>query len=219
MKRKDILRNILDGGIVAVVRTSSPEGAERAVEAVLNGGIRVVEVTFTVPGATDVIRRLAGTLGDDVVLGAGTVTSEERARAAIDAGATFIVAPNTDAETIRTAVSMDAVAIPGALTPTEVVAAVNAGADAVKIFPASTFGPLYITALRGPLPDVHYCPTGGVDLDNIPDYFAAGASMVGIGGNLVDKGLVADGNWAEITRRAQEFADAVQGARTQMERA
>ena len=219
MKREDILRNILDGGIVAVVRTSSPEGAERAVEAVLNGGIRVVEVTFTVPGATDVIQRLAGTIGDDVVLGAGTVTNEERARAAIDAGATFIVAPNTDAETIRTAVNMDAVAIPGALTPTEVVAAVNAGADAVKIFPASAFGPSYIKALRGPLPDVHYCPTGGVDLDNIPDYFAAGASMVGIGGNLVDKGLVADGDWAEITRRAQKFADAVQGARTQMERA
>jgi 2-dehydro-3-deoxyphosphogluconate aldolase / (4S)-4-hydroxy-2-oxoglutarate aldolase len=217
MQNQDLLDRIVEGGIVAVVRTPDADTARRAVDAVLAGGVTAVEVTFTVPDAAAVIRSVAADLPDGVVLGAGTVTDAERARIAIEAGARFIVSPNTDASTIQTAVQKGVVAIPGALTPTEIVNAVSAGADAVKIFPATSFGPGYIKALRGPLPDVIYCPTGGVDLDNIPDYVAAGAAMFGIGGNLVDLKLISAGRYDEITDRARRFVDAVREARQRTE--
>jgi len=213
MDRKEMLTRMIDCGIIAVVRTPSAETALKAVEAVMAGEMNTVEVTFTVPNAVEVIRTVAKSIGPDVILGAGTVTDAEKAKAAIEAGARFIVAPNTDPDTITTAIALGAVAIPGALTPTEVVNAVHAGADAVKIFPASVFGPSYIKALRGPLPDVKYVPTGGVELDNIADYVKAGAAMFGVGSNLVDSKLIAVGDYATITARARAFTDAVKKAR------
>jgi len=218
MDRKALLERMIDCGIVGVVRTSSAETALKAVEAVMAGGMNAVEITFTVPNAVDVIRTVAKSIGPDIILGAGTVTDMEKAKAAIDAGARFIVAPNTDRETIMAAVARGAVAIPGALTPTEVVNAVAAGADAVKIFPASAFGPSYIKALRGPLPDVVYVPTGGVELDDIPAYLEAGAKMFGVGSNLVDKKLIDVGDYATITKRARAFIDAVKTARAAMKK-
>ena len=215
MDRAGLLKRMIECGIVAVVRTPSEESAIRSVEAVMAGGLDAIEITFTVPNAVEVIRAVAQNVGPDVILGAGTVTDAEKARAAIEAGASYIVAPNTDEETIKTAVSMGALAIPGALTPTEVVHAVNAGADAVKIFPASAVGPDYIKALKGPLPNVHYVPTGGIDLDNIPAYVKAGAAMFGVGGTLVDKKLVAAGDYATITERAKAFAKVLKEARAQ----
>lgn len=216
MTKAETLERIVDGGIVAVVRTSSAETAQKALRAVLKGGVIAVEVTFTVPNAVDVIRHASQSLPDGAILGAGTVTNADKCRSAIDAGAQFIVAPNTDIETIRLANERGIVVIPGALTPTEVVDAVNAGADAVKIFPASAVGPSYIKALRGPLPDVLYCPTGGVEIDNIAEYIAAGADFCGIGGSLVDTKLVESGNYSEITERAKRFIDAVRDARENM---
>jgi 2-dehydro-3-deoxyphosphogluconate aldolase / (4S)-4-hydroxy-2-oxoglutarate aldolase len=217
-QKQKCLDRLISSGIVVVVRTSSPDTARRAVEAVLAGGITAVEVTFTVPDAAEVIRDLAGSLGDTVVLGAGTVTDTDLAARAIDAGATFLVAPNTDPDTIALANRCEVVAIPGALTPTEVVTAVKAGAPAVKIFPAMAVGPGYIAALRGPLPNVVYCPTGGIDLSNIKAYIEAGAQMLGVGGCLVDTRLIADGRYDEITERAKKFVEAVRIAREETQR-
>ena len=213
MDREQMLNRMVESGIVAVVRTPSEETAIKAVEAVMKGGLNAIEITFTVPNAVEAIRAVAKSVGPEVILGAGTVTDADKAKAAIDAGATYIVAPNTDEETIKTTVSMGALAIPGALTPTEVVNAVNAGADAVKIFPASAVGPDYIKALKGPLPNVKYVPTGGIDLDNIPAYVKAGAAMFGVGGTLVNSKLVAEGDYAAITERAKKFAEVLKAAR------
>ena len=216
MSKEALLERMTDCGIIAVVRTPSPDTAQKAVEACIAGGLNTVEVTFTVPNAVDVIEAVAATVGSEVILGAGTVTDAQKAKAAIEAGARFIVAPNTDPDTIRMAASLDAVSIPGALTPTEVVIAINAGADAVKIFPASAFGPSYIKAIRGPLPDVKFVPTGGINLENIPAYVKAGAAMFGVGGNLVDLDLIAAGRYEAIAERARAYVDAVRRARAEM---
>jgi 2-dehydro-3-deoxyphosphogluconate aldolase/(4S)-4-hydroxy-2-oxoglutarate aldolase len=218
MDRKALLERMLASGIVGVVRTPSPETAQRAVQAVVAGGMDVVEVTFTVPNAVDVLREVARSIGSDVLLGAGTVTDAEKAKAAIDAGARFIVAPNMDPDTVTTAVALGAVAIPGALTPTEVVNAMRAGADVVKVFPISVFGPSYLKALRGPLPDVLLMPTGGIEVENLYDYFAAGAAIVGVGGTLVQPKLVAAGEYATITERAKRFVEGVRDARARLAR-
>lgn len=218
MDRKAALERMMRSGVVGVIRTPTPDTALRAAQAVLAGGLDVVEITFTVPNAVQLVERLAKSIGSDVLLGAGTVTDAEKAKAAIDAGAQFIVAPNTDPDTITTAAALGAVAIPGALTPTEVVNAVHAGADAVKIFPISVFGPSYLKALRGPLPDVILVPTGGIEPETVYDYFAAGAAMVGVGGTLVEPKLVAAGDYAAITDRARAFARAVREARERLAR-
>jgi 2-dehydro-3-deoxyphosphogluconate aldolase / (4S)-4-hydroxy-2-oxoglutarate aldolase len=213
MTRTEVFETMMEVGIIPVVRAPSDEAALSAVEAVMKGGVSVVEITFTVPNAVEVIRTVAGRIGPDVILGAGTVTDAKKANDAIEAGARFIVAPNTDAETIRVSRELGAVVIPGAFTPTEVVDAMNYGADAVKIFPSSVGGPDYIKALRGPLPKVKYVPTGGIDIDNIPAYVKAGAAMFGVGGTLVNKDLVAAGDWDAITARAVKFVEVVKKAR------
>ena len=216
MDRKALLGRMIDCGVVGVIRTPTPETAQKAVEAVMAGGMSVVEITFTVPNAADLLRRLAHSIGSDVLLGAGTVTDAEKAKAAIDAGARFVVAPNTDPDTIRTAAALGAVAVPGALTPTEVVSAMHSGAYAVKIFPISVFGPSYLKALRGPLPDAILMPTGGIEVEDLYDYFAAGAAMVGVGGTLVEPRLVAAGDYDAITERARRFIEAVREARARL---
>lgn len=208
------LQGIFDCGIVAVVRAESPELASQALRAVLEGGINVVEITMTVPGATDAICELARSIGDQVILGAGTVLDPETARKCVDAGAKFIVSPNTSRETIAASNAYGAVSMPGALTPTEILHAWNSGADVVKLFPGNAVSPSYIKDIHGPFPDIRIMPTGGVDLISAREWLEAGAVALGVGGSLVDKKLVAAGQFAEITARARQFRQIVQEFRS-----
>jgi 2-dehydro-3-deoxyphosphogluconate aldolase/(4S)-4-hydroxy-2-oxoglutarate aldolase len=205
MDKKQVLERIIECGIVAIVRGQSDDLILKAIEAALAGGINVIEVTFTVPNALRIIEKLAGQLSSDVVLGAGTVLSPEKAASAIDAGAQFIVSPNTDVSVIETAKSRGVLSCPGALTPTEVVTAWQAGADVIKIFPASVMGPKYLKDLHGPLPDIPFMPTGGVNLSTAREYLENGAVALGVGGDLINKKLMDEGNFAEITNRARQF--------------
>lgn len=209
MSREQHLGRILDAGIVAVVRAPDPGPLVEVVGALADGGVTVAEVTFTVPDAVGVIRAAKQQLGGRVLIGAGTVLDPETARAAILAGAEFVVAPNLNAEVIRLCRRYGVVVMPGAFTPTEVVAAWEAGADVVKVFPADVLGPAYIKALRGPLPQVRLMPTGGVDLTNAGDYLRAGAACLGVGGRLVDLAAVAAGDLGRITETARQYAEVV----------
>lgn len=195
--------------IVPVVRTTKPELAERAVAWLRDAGITVFEITMTVPDAPGLIRRLSA--DPDLLVGAGTVPDRAAAEACLAAGARFLVAPWVDAAVADAARAAGAMSLLGAMTPTEVRAALAAGADAVKIFPASSAGgPAHIKALRAVFPDVAFCPTGGVDARNTPDYLAAGAAFVGIGGRLVDEKLLAAGDRAAIEAAARDVLGIMQ---------
>jgi 2-dehydro-3-deoxyphosphogluconate aldolase/(4S)-4-hydroxy-2-oxoglutarate aldolase len=209
MSREQDLQRVLDCGIVAVVRFSAPGPLVDVVEALAAGGVTVAEVTFTVPGALDVIRAARQRLGDRVLLGAGTVLDPETARAALLAGAEFIVSPAVNAEVIRLCRRYDKLVMPGAFTPTEVLSAWEAGADVVKVFPADVVGPAFFKALRGPLPQVKLMPTGGVDLSTAAEFLKAGAVCLGVGGQLVDPAAVAAGDFARITDTARKYAEVV----------
>lgn len=200
-------------GAVAVLRLESAESLRRVVDALLEGGIRAVEVTMTTKGALEALAECRAAMGDSAVLGAGTVLDSETARMAVSAGASFVVAPTLCSEMIRTCRRYDVVSIPGAYTPTEIVAAWEAGADLVKVFPAGTLGPAYVRDLRGPMPHLRLMPTGGVTLDNAADFLAAGAVAVGVGGALVQRSAVEGGDYAAITERARRLAAAVREAR------
>ena len=206
MSRDATLKRILDGGIIAVVRAESGEQLVPVVRALAEGGVAAVEITFTVPDAVEVIRRVHKELGDAVVVGAGTVLDPETARAALLAGAAFLVGPTVNAEVIKTARRYDKVVMPGALTPTEVLAAWEAGADVVKIFPAGLGGPAYLKDLRGPLPQIRLMPTGGVDLDTAEAFLKAGACCLGVGGALVEPKAVANGDFDRLRDLAGRFA-------------
>jgi len=213
--RADVCRRIEEVGIVPVVRAPSPELAIRAAEAVLAGGVSIFEITMTVPNATAAIRALVDKFGGRAVVGAGTVLDAEAARACIEAGAAFIVSPGLDLATIASAHERGVPMMPGALTPTEVITAWKAGADMVKIFPASAVGgPKYLKALRGPLPDVKMLPTGGVNAQTAGEYIAAGAAALGVGSELVDIAALKRGEDAVITERARELVAAVAAARS-----
>jgi 2-dehydro-3-deoxyphosphogluconate aldolase/(4S)-4-hydroxy-2-oxoglutarate aldolase len=195
--------------IVPVVRTTKAELAERAVDWLRGAGITVFEITLTVPDAPGLIRRLAA--DPALLVGAGTVPDRAAAEACLDAGAQFLVAPWVDPAVSEAARERGAASLLGAMTPTEVRAALAAGADAVKIFPASSAGgPAHIKALRSVFPGVAFCPTGGVDARTAPDYFAAGAAFVGIGGKLVDEGLLARGDRATVEAAAREVLGIMQ---------
>ena len=209
MNKQKILDGILECGIAAVVRAESADLAHKAIQAALEGGVNVIEVTFTVPGALEIIRDLAKTIGGDAILGAGTVLTPQTATDAIEAGARFIVSPCTSMAVIEAAKLKGVPVFPGALTPTEVVTAWQSGADLVKIFPANVVGPSYLRDLHGPLPQVKFMPTGGVGLDTAMDYLKAGASALGVGGDLINKKLMAEGNFAEITASARKFREIV----------
>lgn len=208
--KQEIFDGILECGIVAVVRADSADLALKAIEAALEGGVNVIEVTFTIPGALEIIRTVAKTIGDDTILGAGTVLAPQMATDAVEAGARFIVSPNTSLAVIEAAKLRGVPVFPGALTPTEVVAAWQAGADMVKIFPANVMGPGYLNDLHGPLPQVKFMPTGGVSHETAMEYLKCGASALGVGGDLINKKLMAEGNFAEITARARKFREIVQ---------
>lgn len=214
MKRAQALRTIADTGIVAIVRAESAEDAARVVEAIHAGGIGVIEVTMTVPRAVRVLEQVADRLGDRVLLGAGTVLDPETARAVILAGAEFLVSPNLNPRVIEMTRRYSKVSIPAGLTPTEVVAAWDAGADFVKIFPCDNVGgPSYIKALKSPLPQIEMIPTGGVTLETAGEFLKAGAAAVAVGGELVDRKAVKEKRWDAVTENARKFLAAVQQAR------
>ncbi len=214
---EQVLNIIHSGGLVAIVRLADLSGAAPLARALLAGGVNALEFTLTNPAALEAIRAVKAGLPDfaagRAVIGAGTVLDAAAAQASIEAGAQFIVAPNTDLETIELCRQRDVPCMPGALTPTEIVAAWKAGASVVKVFPARAFGPTYLKDIRAPLPQIKLMPTGGVDLDNIGAYFKNGAFAVGLGSNLVDERLIAVGDWAGLTTKARAYVEAVQAAR------
>jgi 2-dehydro-3-deoxyphosphogluconate aldolase/(4S)-4-hydroxy-2-oxoglutarate aldolase len=199
------LQRVLDRAIVAVIRSESPDKLVDVAEALLAGGVEVMEVTFTVPRATRVIEKVADKLGDRVLLGAGTVLDPETARAAFLAGAEFIVSPAVNVAVIEMCRRYSKLCMPGAFTPTEVVTAWQAGADIVKIFPSDLVGPKYLKLLHGPLPHVRLMPTGGVKLDTAAEFLAAGACALGVGSSLVDQKAVAAGDMMKIESLARQF--------------
>lgn len=199
------LQLLIEMGVVAIMRAKSSEQLIEAAEAVRAGGIRAIEVTMTTPGALAVIEKAVAKFGKEVLFGAGSVLDSESARSAILAGAQFIVCPTFKPETIEICKRYAVPVMPGAYTPTEILSAWEAGADIVKIFPASVGGPAYIKALKGPLPHIRMAAVGGVDLNTISDFFKAGVDMVGVGGELVSQALLDSRDFAAITERASAF--------------
>jgi 2-dehydro-3-deoxyphosphogluconate aldolase / (4S)-4-hydroxy-2-oxoglutarate aldolase len=214
MNRDVILRSILDIGVVPVVRTSSAESAVRSIEAVYRGGIRAAEITMTVPGAIKALEKLADAFGDKLVLGAGTVLDPETARICMLAGAQFFVTPALNLKTIEMAKRYSKIIMPGALTPTEIVTAWEAGADCVKVFPCGALGGAkYIKALKAPLPHIEMVPTGGVSLENTAEFLRAGAAAVAVGAELIDAKTIGEGRYEVFEERARQFLAEVAKAR------
>lgn len=210
----EVIRKIEEIGIVPVVRASSVEEANRAVEAICAGGIPVLEITMTVPNAVSVIRELAERRGGHVLIGAGTVTSAAQAESCIDAGAQFLVSPGLSVPVLEVAKRHSLLAIPGALTPTELMTAQEHGSRLVKIFPCGNMGGAkYVKALKAPFPKAALIPTGGVNAGNAADFIAAGAFALGVGADLVDAAALREGNLEKITSAARELVKAVSSAR------
>jgi 2-dehydro-3-deoxyphosphogluconate aldolase/(4S)-4-hydroxy-2-oxoglutarate aldolase len=217
MKKEIILSSIIDIGIVPIARTTSAESAILAIEAIYRGGIRAAEITMTVPGALKALEKIADKFGDKIVLGAGTVLDPETARACMLAGAEFFVTPSLRLSTIEVAKRYSKVIMPGALTPTEVLTAWEAGADMVKIFPCGNVGgPKYIKALKGPLPHIEMVPTGGVNLETAGEFLKAGACAVAVGSELVDAKSIREGRFDLIEEKARQYLAAIAKARSEM---
>ncbi|MHB1036893.1 MAG: bifunctional 4-hydroxy-2-oxoglutarate aldolase/2-dehydro-3-deoxy-phosphogluconate aldolase [Pirellulales bacterium] len=212
VKHTDLSR-VLDSGIVAVLRAPSGEILGDVAEALLAGGVEAIEVTFTVPGAHRVLEQVADRLGDKILLGAGTVLDPETARTALLAGAQFVVSPTLNLDVIRLCRRYDKLVMPGALTPTEILTAWEAGADIVKVFPSELTGPGYLKALHGPLPQVRLMPTGGVNLKTAAEFLRAGACALGIGGSLVEPRAVAAGDMARIESLARQYVEIIRETR------
>jgi len=215
MEKSDVIRKISEVGIVPVVRADSPEMAARAVAAIQEGGVPILEITMTVPGAVRLIEALSSKVSKDVLLGAGTVLDAETARACILAGARFVVSPALHPGTIECCRRYGIVVMPGALTPTEVVAAWSAGADFVKVFPCGAVGGAsYIKSLKAPLPQIPLVPTGGVSLKTAADFIKAGSAALGVGADLVDIAALREGKDSVVTERARQFVQIVREARS-----
>jgi 2-dehydro-3-deoxyphosphogluconate aldolase/(4S)-4-hydroxy-2-oxoglutarate aldolase len=215
MNKSEVLKQIKEVGIIPVVRATTADEAMRAIDAIREGGIAVLEITMTVPGAVDVIEQVTARFGNDALVGAGTVLDAETAKACIAAGAQFIVSPALNMETIAYCRAQDVAVMPGALTPTEVVQAWNAGADLVKVFPAGAVGGAsYLKALKAPLPQIELVPTGGVSLKTAADFIKAGAAALGVGADLVDIKAIREGQSMIITERAKQFVQIVREARS-----
>jgi len=214
MSKAAVLQTIRDIGIIPVVRAQSAEEAMLAIDAIREGGISILEITMTVPGAVGVIEEVANRYSGDALVGAGTVLDGDTARACILAGARFVVSPSLNLETIEVCRRYGVAVMPGALSPTEVVQAWSAGADFVKVFPAGAVGGAsYIKALKAPLPQIELVPTGGVSLKTAADFIKAGASALGVGADLVDLKAIREGQQKLITERAREFVKIVREAR------
>src|SRR5579884_690984 len=213
MSKETQLRHILDCGIVAVVRSPDSQQLVDVVRALADGGVTVVEITMTVPDALDVLRQVRQTLGERVLLGAGTILDVETARAALLAGAEYLVAPTLNLDVIRLCQRYSRLVMPGAFTPTEILTAWEAGADIVKVFPAEVVGPAFFKAMRGPLPQIRLMPTGGVDLSTAAAFLKAGACCLGVGGQLVEPRAVAEADFDRIRDLARQYRDIVKQVR------
>lgn len=204
-----MLDKLLEHKIVAILRGIEDKDADGAAQALIDGGIRLMEVTMNTEGAAAIIERWRVRFGADAWIGAGTVLDVDYARRAVDAGAQFLISPNLDEEVVAYGNERGIAVWPGVMTPTEIVKAIKAGASAVKLFPMGTLGIGYLKEIRGPLDNVPIMATGGVDLSNIKDYFAAGASAVGMGGKLISLDWVKEGKLELVTERARQFTEAI----------
>jgi 2-dehydro-3-deoxyphosphogluconate aldolase/(4S)-4-hydroxy-2-oxoglutarate aldolase len=214
MDKRDVLNHMMSEGLVPVIRVSSAKEAIDVADAIKEGGVTLIEITMSVPGAIDTIKELTQKYKDEIIMGAGTILDPETGRAALLAGAQFIVSPTLNLDLIQLAHRYSAVVVPGAMTPTEILTAWNAGADMVKVFPAAQLGgPEYIKALRGPLPQILLVPTGGVNLQNAGAFIKAGAAALGVGGELVDKKAVKERNFNIITENTRAYLKAIKEAR------
>jgi 2-dehydro-3-deoxyphosphogluconate aldolase/(4S)-4-hydroxy-2-oxoglutarate aldolase len=217
MDKQEVRNRILEIGIVPVVRASSAGEACAAADAVCTGGIPIVEITMTVPGALGVIRELVRNCGSDVLIGAGTVLSAEAAQQCLDAGAQFLVSPGLKLQTVEFAVREGVLILAGALTPTEVLAAWESGADFVKVFPCGNVGGAkYVKALKGPFPEIPLIPTGGVNLNTASEFLEAGAVALGVGGELVSADALRSNNLEMVVENARKFLAIVKQTRTKM---
>lgn len=213
MRKHEVLRSIEEVGVVAIVRGTSASTIAPIARAMYEGGVRAIEVTMNTDGAIDMLKELAEILPKDMLLGAGTVLDAETGRAVILAGARFVLSPTFSKPLVELCNRYDVLAVPGVMTPTEALAAWDAGASVVKIFPAGVLGPSYIKGLKGPLPQLQMMPVGSINLENTPAFIRAGACSVGVGGELVDKKLIAEGNWTALAEKAAMFVSAVREAR------
>jgi 2-dehydro-3-deoxyphosphogluconate aldolase/(4S)-4-hydroxy-2-oxoglutarate aldolase len=213
MSQNNALDLILETGVVAMMRAKNSDQLLSAAQAVLAGGVKAIEVTMTTPGALDVIWQATGQFGSDVLFGVGSVLDPETARAAILAGAQFVVCPTLNLKTIEVCNRYSVPIMPGAYTPTELLTAWEAGASLVKVFPASVGGPAYIKAVKAPLPQIRLAAVGGVNLDNTAEFIRAGTEVVGVGGELVNQNLLDTKDFATITERARGFCQEVEKGR------
>lgn len=213
--RHDIVQTLVKMGAIAIIRMSDSDKVMRTVDAIRDGGLTAIEITMTTPNALEIIEEVSTAYADapEVQLGVGSVLDGTTARRAINAGATFVVSPILSADMIETCHRYDVPAVPGAFTPTEVSRAHELGADIVKVFPASTVGPDYFSALQGPMPHVKLMPTGGVSLANAGQWIQAGASAVGVGSALLDKDAIAAENFETLTKNAETLRESIVEAR------
>lgn len=210
------LQRVLDRGIVAILRAPSGAQLVPVARALYEGGIDVIEVTFTVPGVLEILAEVRRELGEKILLGAGSVLDPETARAALLAGAEFIVAPTVNPNVISLCKRYGKLVMPGAFTPTEIVTAWQAGADIVKVFPADVGGPAYLKAIHGPLPQVRLLPTGGVNLETLRDFMKAGACAVGLGSALVEPQAVREGDFSRIRELAERYVELMRSVRAEL---
>lgn len=213
MSASEAMARIRDGGVVAIMRANSSDQLLGAAKAVLDGGLTAIEVTMTTPGALEVVREATRKFGKEVLFGVGSVLDGETARMAILAGAQFVVCPTLKLATIEVCKRYSIPVVPGAYTPTEILTAWEAGANAVKVFPASVGGPAYLKAIKAPLPQISLSAVGGVNLENTADFIRSGADFVGVGGELVNQKLLDACDFAEITTRARGFHEQAQKGR------
>jgi 2-dehydro-3-deoxyphosphogluconate aldolase / (4S)-4-hydroxy-2-oxoglutarate aldolase len=213
VSRLQVLREIESSGVVAVIRMQKADQLRAVIDALLEGGVRALELTMTVPGAIGLIEELAKDLPGEFQLGAGTVLDPETARQVILAGAKYIVAPVLNLDVITLCHRYDVAIMPGCFTPTEILTAWQAGADLIKVFPATALGPSYFKDVRAPLPQVRLMPTGGVTMENAGEWIKAGAVAIGVGSALVDTKAIAAGNFAQITKNAKSLIESVRAAR------
>ena len=209
----DTLRRLGEAGLIAVVRADDGGQAVRVAGALLEGGISAIELTFTTPGAGEALAEARHAYGDAILLGAGTIREGAQLDLAVRAGAEFLVTPHLQPDLLQAMLATGLPVLPGVFTPSEVAQALHLGAEAVKLFPASTGGPGHLRALRGPFPGLQAVPTGGIEIDHLAAWFAAGALAVGVGSELCARTLVQEGNWPEIARRARRFGETVREAR------
>ena len=214
MTKQEVLDHILSTGVVAVIRMKDTQRLKRVIEAIRLGGVKSIEITMTVPGAVQIIANLVKTVPDDVLVGAGTVTDVETANKVIDAGAKFVVGPILNVDIIKLCNQRGVVIMPGCYTPTEIFTAWKAGADIIKVFPATSLGPKYFKDIRGPFPDLRLLPTGGVSVDNVGEWIAAGAVAVGIGSDLLDKKAIDEERYEVLTERAKRMVENFVKAKT-----